>query len=63
MKLGTYWPSGPCEYADRVGLDTMLNKLKDLYAKYKMELYKPCPLLEDHVSKGYLGKKTGRGFY
>jgi enoyl-CoA hydratase/3-hydroxyacyl-CoA dehydrogenase len=63
MKLGTYWPSGPCEYADRVGLDVMLNKLKDLYAKYSMEMYKPCPLLEDYVNKGYLGKKTGRGFY
>jgi enoyl-CoA hydratase/3-hydroxyacyl-CoA dehydrogenase len=63
MKLGTYWPSGPCEYGDRVGLDTMLNKLKDLYAKYGMEMYKPCPLLEDYVNKGYLGKKTGRGFY
>jgi len=63
MKLGTYWPSGPCEYADRVGLDMMLKKLKDLYAKYNMEMYKPCPLLEDYVNKGHLGKKTGRGFY
>ncbi len=63
MKLGTYWPSGPCEYADRVGLDTILNKLKELYAKYQMEMYKPCSLLEDYVAKGNLGNKTGRGFY
>jgi enoyl-CoA hydratase/3-hydroxyacyl-CoA dehydrogenase len=63
MKLGTYWPSGPCEYADRTGIDVVLNKLKELYAKYNMEMYKPCPLLEEYVSKGWLGKKTGRGFY
>jgi len=63
MKLGTYWPSGPCEYADRTGIDVIVNKLKELYAKYNMEMYKPCPLLEEYVSKGWLGKKTGRGFY
>ena len=63
MKLGTYWPSGPCEYADRMGIDVVLKKLKELYAKYNMEMYKPCPLLEDYVGKGWLGKKTGRGFY
>ncbi|MFQ6067955.1 MAG: 3-hydroxyacyl-CoA dehydrogenase [Candidatus Bathyarchaeia archaeon] len=63
MKLGTYWPSGPCEYADRIGLDTILNKLKELYAKYSMEMYKPCPVLEEYVSKGWTGKKAGRGFY
>ena len=63
MKLGTYWPSGPCEYADRMGLDAMLNRLRELYAKYNMELYKPCPLLEEYVSKGWTGKKAGRGFY
>lgn len=63
MKLGTYWPSGPCEYADRMGLDTMLNRLKELYTKYNMELYKPCPLLEEYVIKGWTGKKAGRGFY
>jgi len=63
MKLGTYWPSGPCEYADRTGLDVILNKLKELYAKYNMEMYKPCPVLEEYVSKGWTGKKAGRGFY
>jgi enoyl-CoA hydratase / 3-hydroxyacyl-CoA dehydrogenase len=63
MKLGTYWPSGPCEYADRAGLDIMLEKLKALHGKYGMEIYRPCPLLEDYVKKGRLGKKTVRGFY
>ena len=63
MKLGTYWPQGPCEYADRTGIDTIVNKLKELHAKYNMEMYKPCPVLEDYVSKGWTGKKAGRGFY
>lgn len=63
MKLGTYWPSGPCEYADRTGIDNVVNKLKELYAKYNMEMYKPCPLLEEYVSKGWTGKKAERGFY
>jgi len=63
MKLGTYWPSGPCEYADRAGLDGILERLKKLYAEYGMELYKPCPVLEEYVSKGWTGKKAGRGFY
>jgi enoyl-CoA hydratase/3-hydroxyacyl-CoA dehydrogenase len=63
MKLGTYWPSGPCEYADRTGIDVMLNKLKELHGKYGMEMYKPCPMLEEYVGKGWTGKKAGRGFY
>jgi enoyl-CoA hydratase/3-hydroxyacyl-CoA dehydrogenase len=63
MKLGTYWPSGPCEHADRTGIDNVLNKLKELYAKYNMEMYKPCSVIEDYVSKGWTGKKAGRGFY
>ena len=63
MKLGTFWPSGPCEYADRIGLDVVVNKLKELYAKYNMEMYKPCPLLEEYVSKGFTGKKVGKGLY
>ena len=63
MKLGTYWPQGPCEHADRTGLDVILNKLKELHAKYNMEMYTPCPLLEEYVGKGWIGKKTGRGLY
>jgi enoyl-CoA hydratase/3-hydroxyacyl-CoA dehydrogenase len=63
MKLGTFWPSGPCEYADRTSLDVIVGKLKGLFAKYSMEMYKPCPLLEDYVSKGWTGKKAGKGFY
>lgn len=63
MKLGTYWPSGPCEHADRTGIDMVLNKLRELHAKYNMEMYEPCPLLEDYVGKGWTGKKAGKGFY
>jgi len=63
MKLGTGWPSGICEYADRKGLDWALNKLEELYKKYNMEMYKPCPLLEDYVKKGWNGRKSGRSFY
>ncbi len=63
MKLGTYWPSGPCEHADRTGIDIVLEKLRELHSKYNMEMYKPCPLLEDYVGKGWTGKKAGKGFY
>ena len=61
MKLGTYWPSGPCEYGDRTGLDIIANKLNELHKRYSMEMYKPCPLLEDYIGKGWTGKKAGRG--
>lgn len=63
MKLGTYWPQGPCEYADRKGIDAVLKKLEELHAKFRMEMYKPCPLLEEYVGKGWIGKKAERGFY
>jgi enoyl-CoA hydratase/3-hydroxyacyl-CoA dehydrogenase len=63
MKLGTGWASGPCEYADRKGLDWMLDKLENLYSQYAMELYKPSPLLRNYVEKGWTGKEAGRGFY
>jgi len=63
MKLGTGWPLGPCEQADKMGLDVVLKKLQELYAKHGLELYKPCPLLEEYVAKGWTGRKAGRGFY
>ena len=63
MKFGTGWPSGPCEIADREGIDVIVNKLKELYEKTGEARYKPCPLLEEYVSKNWLGRKTGRGFY
>ena len=52
MKLGTYWPQGPCEHADRTGLDVIISKLKELHGKYNMEMYKPCPLLEEYMKIG-----------
>jgi 3-hydroxyacyl-CoA dehydrogenase len=63
MKLGTGWPSGPCEYADKKGLYTVFHDLKSAYNRYHIELYKPCPLLKDYIKKGWTGKQTGRGFY
>ena len=63
MKLGTGWPSGPCEYADDKGLDWILDKLEAAYSQHKTELYKSCPLLKDYVKKGWTGKKAGKGFY
>ena len=63
MKLGTGWPAGPCEQADKLGLDGLLNKLKELHEKYETSTYEPCPLLEEYVGKGWTGRKAGRGFY
>ena len=63
MKLGTGWPSGPCQYADNKGLDWILDKLEAAYSQHKTELYKPCPFLKDYVKKGLIGKKAGKGFY
>jgi 3-hydroxyacyl-CoA dehydrogenase len=63
MKLGTSWPSGPCEYADKKGLGNILATLKEAYSTCKIELYKPCPLIIDYVEKGWTGKTAGRGFY
>ena len=63
MKLGTYWPSGPCEYADRTGIDVIVKQLHALHKKYALEIYNVCPLLEEYVKKGWIGKMGERGFY
>jgi enoyl-CoA hydratase/3-hydroxyacyl-CoA dehydrogenase len=63
MHLGTGWASGPCEYADNKGLDSILDKLEAAYSRYPIGLYKPSPLLKDYVKKGWTGKKAGKGFH
>jgi len=63
MKLGTGWPTGPCERSDKLGLDILLGKLKELHEKYGEEMYVPSPLLEEYVANGWTGKSAGRGFY
>jgi enoyl-CoA hydratase/3-hydroxyacyl-CoA dehydrogenase len=63
MKFGAGWPSGPCEIGDRIGLDTVVTKLKELQKKLNEPSYKPCPLLEEYVSKGWTGRKSKHGFY
>ena len=63
FKAGFNWPMGPLELADFVGLDTMLHILEDLNKRCGGDKYIPCPLLVNMVSAGYLGQKSGRGFY
>jgi len=63
MKLGMNHPMGPLELADLIGLDTCLSILEVLYEGFGDPKYRPCPLLRKYVDAGYLGRKTGRGFY
>lgn len=63
MKLGTNQPMGPLTLADFIGLDTCLAIMNVLYEGFRDTKYRPCPLLVKMVEAGYLGKKTGRGFY
>ncbi len=63
MKLGTSWPRGPFELADKIGVDIVLDKLKVLNETYSDKRYSPCPLLEKYLSTGRLGQKTKWGFY
>jgi len=63
MKLGTNHPMGPLALADLIGLDTVLAIITVLYDGFKDPKFRPCPLLVNMVNAGYLGKKSGRGFY
>ncbi|MCK4347089.1 MAG: 3-hydroxybutyryl-CoA dehydrogenase [Thermoplasmatales archaeon] len=63
MKLGMNHPMGPLELADLIGLDVSLSIMNVLYDGFNDSKYRPCPLLKKMVQAGYLGRKTGRGFY
>ncbi len=63
MKLGANHPMGPFELADFIGLDTCLAVMQVLYDGLADSKYRPCPLLVKYVEAGWLGRKTGRGFY
>ena len=63
MKLGMNHPMGPLTLADFIGLDTCLAILRVLHEGLGDHKYRPCPLLVQMVDAGWLGKKSGRGFY
>ncbi|HRW60009.1 MAG TPA: 3-hydroxybutyryl-CoA dehydrogenase [Defluviicoccus sp.] len=63
MKLGMNHPMGPLALCDLIGLDITLNVMETLYQGFEDSKYRPSPLLKQMVDAGYLGRKTGRGFY
>ena len=63
MELGTNQPMGPLKLADFIGLDTCLSVMKVLYDGLADSKYRPCPLLVKYVEAGWLGRKSGKGFY
>ncbi|MFJ7510756.1 3-hydroxybutyryl-CoA dehydrogenase [Peribacillus simplex] len=63
MKLGMNHPMGPLTLADFIGLDTCLYIMETLHQGLGDDKYRPCPLLRKYVKAGWLGKKSGRGFY
>jgi len=63
MKLGTNYPHGPLEWADTIGLDTVLGVMVGLYTEWGEDRYRPAPLLKRMVLAGKLGRKSGEGFY
>jgi 3-hydroxybutyryl-CoA dehydrogenase len=63
MKTGLNLPMGPLALADMIGLDIVLAVAEEMYRGFSDPKYRPCPLLKQHVSAGFLGRKSGRGFY
>jgi 3-hydroxybutyryl-CoA dehydrogenase len=63
MKLGMNHPMGPLELADLIGLDVCLAIMNVLYEGFNDSKYRPCPLLKKYVDAGWLGRKSGQGFY
>ena len=63
MKLGAAHPMGPLALADLIGLDVCLAIMEVLQEGFGDPKYRPCPLLKRMVAAGYLGRKSGRGFY
>lgn len=63
MMLGMNHPMGPLALADLIGLDTCLAIMETLYDGFKDSKYRPCPLLRKYVEAGWLGRKSGKGFY
>jgi 3-hydroxybutyryl-CoA dehydrogenase len=63
MKLGMNHPMGPLTLADFIGLDTCLSIMEVLHVGFGDSKYRPCPLLRKYVKAGWLGRKSGRGFY
>lgn len=63
MRLGMNHPMGPLALADLIGLDTCLAIMQTLYEGFSDSKYRPCPLLRKYVEAGWLGRKSGRGFY
>lgn len=63
VRLGLNWPMGPLQLLDYVGLDTTLNIIQVFMEEFQDSKYRPAPLLREMVRAGYLGRKSGRGFY